>query len=109
MKYEIPYFCPIQSLHFCLSVFLCPCIVSSIIYSKLFTTKPFSLFAFIFIPFAAYGIRRYVVEKLNYNESYEISAMKACCFCNSLTQDLNEMKTRKIGVFRFNSEDEIIL
>ncbi|KCZ78770.1 hypothetical protein H311_00193 [Anncaliia algerae PRA109] len=109
MNYEIPFCIPMMSGRFCVSSFLCPCVVSSIIYSKLFTNRNHSLFAMIFIPFAAYGIRRYVIEKLKYNESHEISAIKSCCFCNSLTQDLNEMKTRKIGIFRFSSENEIEL
>lgn len=67
----------------------------------MFTNTDFSLFAFILVPFAAYSIRRYVVTTLDYSETEEESYLKThFCPCNSLAQDIHEMKIRRIGAYR---------
>ncbi|EJW03848.1 hypothetical protein EDEG_01847 [Edhazardia aedis USNM 41457] len=120
-KYAIPYCCPILSPRLCLASYLCPCYISSKIFNKLFESKQLisndserigkgrgnSWFGFLCIPFAAYGIRRFVIEKIDANESAEVSALKSCCYCNSLTQDVNEMDVRKIGAYKFDNEPDL--
>lgn len=104
MRYELPFCCPMLSpKYFCVST-ICPCYVSSVLYARIFKRKSFSLFGFFLIPFSAYGIRRYVIDKMHYNEEYEISAIKSTCFCFSLTQDLHEMNVRRIGVYKYLEE-----
>ncbi|KAF9758297.1 hypothetical protein NGRA_3152 [Nosema granulosis] len=104
MKYDLPFACPCLSPRFCLASTFCSCYVSSLIYARLFKQKNFSFFGFFLIPFSAYGIRRYVVDELGYKEEYEESAIKSICWINSLTQDLHEMKLRRIGIFKYMSE-----
>lgn len=107
MEYDIPFFAPCLAPHYCLASFLCPCFVSSLVYSRLFTDTYFSLFAFVAVPFGAYGIRRYVITKMGYPEHHEVSVLKSLCFCISMTQDVNEMKTRQIGVFLYDDEPQL--
>lgn len=104
MDYDLPFLCPILSPKYCLASTLCPCYLSSILYARIFKNRKFSVFGFVFVPFSAYGIRRYVQDKLQYEESSEMSAVKSVCCCNSLTQDLHEMKIRRIGVYKFLEE-----
>ncbi|KAM0688731.1 hypothetical protein COBT_000015 [Conglomerata obtusa] len=107
MKYTIPFLCPILSPRICIASYICPCYISSIIYARLFKNKQFSCFGLFMIPFSAYGIRRFVVQQLNYEEDAEVSAYKSCCFCNSMTQDINEMKVRRIGVYKYEFEPDL--
>lgn len=104
MSYDIPYLFPFLSPRFCIFTSICPCYVSSIVYARLFKDKNFSFFALFLMPFSAYGIRRFVVEELNYKENYETSAIKSICCINSLVQDLHEMKLRRIGIYKYMSE-----
>ncbi|CAD25465.1 hypothetical protein [Encephalitozoon cuniculi GB-M1] len=104
MEYDLPFLCPIFSPRYCLASTLCPCYLSSIVYARIFKNKRFSAFGFFLVPFSVYGIRRYVQDKLQYKESFETSAIKSLCCCNSLTQDLHEMKIRRIGVYKFLEE-----
>lgn len=105
MQYEIPFFCPFLSPRYFLSCFFCPCLISSILYSKIFKNQSFSLFALFCIPLAAYNIRRYVITTLKYKENPEISYLKSICFTFSLTQDLNEMEANRIGIFKYYNEE----
>lgn len=105
MGYKLSYLCPCVSRGYCLGSYLCPCIISAIAYEKLFSEGDFSclsfLFAFIFFPFAAYNIRRYVLTTLSYEERIEESFIKAFfCSGNSLIQDVYEMEIKKIGIYR---------
>lgn len=76
-------------------------------YAKLFTDRRFSFFGFFLIPFSTYYIRRFVVSRMGYNETNECSAVKSCmCCCNSLTQDVNEMRVRGVGVFKYEEEPD---
>lgn len=104
MKHDLPYECPCLSPRFCLASTFCPCYVSSLLYARLFRRKNFSFFGFFFCCFSTYGVRRYVVEELDYDEDYEESALKSICCVNSLTQDLHEMKLRRIGIYKYMSE-----
>jgi hypothetical protein len=107
MGYDLPYACPFLSPRFCFFTTICSCYVSSIVYARLFKNKHFSVFALFLVPFSVYGIRRYVVDELNIDEKYETSALKSVCCINSLVQDLNEMKIRRIGIYKFQSESFI--
>lgn len=104
MEYDIPFFAPCLAPHYCLASFFCPCLVSSLVYSRLFSDTYFSLFAFVAVPFGAYGIRRYVITTMGYPEHHEVSVLRSLCFCVSMTQDVNEMKARQIGVFLYSDE-----
>ncbi|EOB13571.1 hypothetical protein NBO_66g0030 [Nosema bombycis CQ1] len=103
-SYDLPYACPFLSPRFFLAALFCPCYLSGVLYGRIFKRKSFSLFGFIFLPFSVYGIRRYVVDELGYEEDYEKSVLKSLCFLNSLTQDLHEMKLKRIGVYKYLSE-----
>lgn len=105
MQYELPYFCPILSPRYFLACCMCPCIISTILYSKIFKNSSFSFFGLICVPLAAYNIRRYVITTMKYDEDPEISYLKSCCFCFSLTQDLTEMDANRIGVFKYYTEE----
>ncbi|KAF7683194.1 hypothetical protein TCON_1593 [Astathelohania contejeani] len=107
MKYDLPYFCPCFSLRLWLGTIFCPCFLSSSVYGRIFKNKRFSIFGFIFIPFSAYGIRRFVQSRLMYDENYEISAAKSVCYCHSLTQDIHEMQIRRIGIYKFVEEPDL--
>lgn len=104
MEYELPFLCPVLSPRLCAASTLCPCYLSSIVYARIFKNSRFSLFGFFLVPFSAYGIRRYVQERLQYGESSEESAVRSLCCCSSLAQDVHEMKVRRIGVYRFLEE-----
>lgn len=104
MEYDLPFMCPILSPRYCLASTLCPCYLSSIVYARIFKNRRFSVFGFFLVPFSVYGIRRYVQDKLQYGESSEASAIRSVCCCNSLAQDLHEMKIRRIGVYKFLEE-----
>ncbi|KAK6089768.1 hypothetical protein P3W45_001270 [Vairimorpha bombi] len=52
-------------------------------------------------------IRINELYELNIDEKYETSALKSVCCINSLVQDLNEMKIRRIGIYKFQSESFI--
>ncbi|KAM0678488.1 hypothetical protein BDAP_000987 [Binucleata daphniae] len=107
MRYAVPYLCTFLTPRICIASYICPCYLSSIIYGRLFNHGSFSWFGLFFVPFSAYGIRRFVVQQCDYDEDPEVSASKSCCFCNSLAQDINEMKERKIGVFRYDTEPDL--
>jgi hypothetical protein len=104
MEYDLPFLCAVFSPRFFASSLLCPCYVTSIIYARLFKGKRFSLFGCLFVPFGVYGIRRYVQTRLRYAEDPEVSAIKSLCCCCALTQDLHEMKVRRIGVYKYLAE-----
>ncbi|TBU02277.1 hypothetical protein CWI37_0517p0030 [Hamiltosporidium tvaerminnensis] len=104
MDYDIPYLCPILVPKLCFTTFLCPCLVSSIVYARIFKNTNFSLFALICIPFSAYGIRRFVQNKLKYQEDHEVSILKSCFCCSSLVQDIHEMEIRRIGIYKYYDE-----
>ncbi|KRH95208.1 hypothetical protein M153_2100027886 [Pseudoloma neurophilia] len=105
MNYEIPFCCPILSPRYFLSCLICPCLISSILYSKIFRNQSMTIFPLICVPFAAYNIRRYVQTTLKYGEHPEKSFLKSFCCCFSLTQDLHEMEANKIGVFKYYNEE----
>lgn len=109
MNYELPYFCPILSPRYCLSSFLCPCLVSSILYSKIFNNNKSNILGFLLCPLVAYGSRRFVINKLNIKESYKKSAFKSFCFCFSFVQDIHEMRVRKIGLFKYYEEPDYVV
>ncbi|KAG0418441.1 hypothetical protein EQH57_0740 [Dictyocoela roeselum] len=106
MSYELPYACPFLSPRFCMSTFLFPCVISSLIYKKLFNKNQFSFLGLLLCPFVAYGTRRYVINRTRIKEGYKQSMLKSICFCNSFVQDLHEMSVRKIGLFRYHEEPE---
>lgn len=105
MRYEIPYFCPILSPRYFISCLICPCLISSLLYSKIFRSESFTIFPLICIPFATYNVRRYVLTTLKYDENPETSFCKSLCCCFSLTQDLHEMEINRIGVFKYYEEE----
>lgn len=108
MDYDIPLLCPILSPRLCFFSYLCPCYVASVIYARLFTDRKFSVFGLILLPFSAYYIRRFVVERMQYEETTECSAVKSCvCCCSSLTQSVNEMRVRGIGVYKYDAEPDL--
>ncbi|KAG0437780.1 hypothetical protein DMUE_3487 [Dictyocoela muelleri] len=106
MDYELPYICPILSPRFFISTFLFPCLISSIIYKKLFNKNKFSYVGLFFCPFVAYGTRRFVINRAKIKEGVGISLLKSICFCNSFVQDLHEMNVRNIGLFRYHDEPD---
>lgn len=105
-RYALPFILPCLLFRYCFFCTVCPCVVSSMVYSRLFDNKRFTIFGCLFLPFSTYFIRRYVVETMDIDESKEMSAVKSSCCCCSLVQDLNEMEVRKIGVFEFEEEPE---
>jgi hypothetical protein len=104
MEYDLPFCCAVFSPRIFLASLLCPCYVTSIVYARIFKGRRFSLFGFLLVPFGVYGIRRYVQTQLVYMEDPEVSAAKSLCCCCALTQDLHEMRTRRIGVYKYLAE-----
>ncbi|ELA46177.1 hypothetical protein VCUG_02346 [Vavraia culicis subsp. floridensis] len=105
MDYELPYFCPILSPRYFLACLFCPCVISTILYSRIFRGVHFTIFGCLCIPFAAYGVRRYVITTLMYQEDPEISILKSLCCLNSFVQDLHEMEINRIGIFKYYKDE----
>ncbi|EPR79080.1 hypothetical protein SLOPH_1733 [Spraguea lophii 42_110] len=106
MYYDLPFFCPFIYPRLCFFSYFTPCVVSSIIYNKIFNKGRFSWIGFILCPFSAYGLRRFVINSLDIDEAYEESVVRSCCFCNSFVQDINEMKVNKIGLYKYEDEPD---